>query len=68
MCINNDVINIGKMGILRTSTSTDDEDSRDFYLFGNKTSFSDLGVLPCLRDALVRLDKPIATSIQATGE
>lgn len=38
---------------------------REDYLFGSRKTFASLGVIPALTKALEKLNRPIATSIQA---
>ena len=51
-----------RMGSLITEESLVPSET---YLFGNHTSFAELGVLPVIERALRRLKRPVATSIQA---
>ena len=55
-----------RMGSVVTAVE-EDMPSSETYLFGNRTSFSELGVLPAVEQALRRLNRPIATSIQAAA-
>ena len=57
-------IDPSQMGAMVTAVQ-EGMSSSETYLFGNRTSFSALGVLPAVEQALSRLHRPVATAIQA---